>query len=74
MNFWDGSALVALIVDERHSPVVRRARDVEESMAVWWGTPVEFAAAMARREREGSLQSKEVTELLAWLDAMADRW
>ena len=74
MNFWDASALVALAVDETHSLMLRQVQDVEDSIAVWWGTPVEFASAMARREREGLLQSNEVSEMLAWLDAMAERW
>ena len=74
MNFWDASALIALAVDETHSAVLRQARNAQDSIAVWWGTPVEFASAIARREREGELQTNEVPELLAWLDGMAERW
>ena len=48
MNFWDTSALVALGVDEPHRQLALRILEADDRMAVWWGTPVEYVAALAR--------------------------
>ena len=74
MNFWDTSALVALVADERQGPVARRVIEDDERMAVWWGTSAEYEAAIARRERDGSLKSGEAGDLLAWFDALSHHW
>lgn len=43
-------------------------------MAVWWGATVEYAAALARREREGSLTLTDVSSLLERLRALSQTW
>ena len=43
-------------------------------MAVWWGATAEFAAALARREREGSLTPTDVSGLLERLRALSQTW
>ena len=43
-------------------------------MAVWWGTTVEYVAAVSRREREGILTTAEASELLARLHALSRAW
>ena len=43
-------------------------------MAVWWGAPVEYAAALAWRERDGSLTTAEVSEHLVHLRALSQVW
>ena len=55
MNFWDSSALVALLVEEPTSS--RRMDQLQDDpdIAVWWATPVEIESAIQRRQREGSL-------------------
>ena len=74
MNFWDTSALVALVADERQGPVARRVLEDDERMAVWWGASAEYEAAIARRERDGGLKTGEAGELLAWFDALSRYW
>ena len=74
MNFWDTSALVALGVDEPHRQLALRALEANDRMAVWWGAPVEYAAALSRRERDGSLTTGEVSEHLGQLHALAQVW
>lgn len=68
MRFWDASAVIPLLVEERTSPVIAsdHARDVD--MAVWWGTTVECQSAMSRRERDGASVDR-ARELLALLGA-----
>lgn len=60
MRFWDSSAIVPLVVAEASSKWFVGLRDLDPEMLVWWATPVECAAAFARREREGD--SPEVLE------------
>lgn len=53
MRFWDSSAIVPLVVAEANSQWLSRLRDLDPEMMVWWATPIECAAAFARRAREG---------------------
>ena len=55
MRFWDSSAVVPLCIDEPFTENVRELFDKDAELAVWWATPVECAAAFARRRREGAL-------------------
>ena len=74
MRFWDASAVVPLLVDEptRRPLIDLLARD--PGMVVWWGTPVECTSAIARREREGSLDAAAASAMLQRLRAVADAW
>lgn len=73
MRFWDSSAVVPLLVNEdRTDAALARAREDAE-LAVWWGTPVECAAAIARLEREGAPAAR-VFEAFARLDEIAQAW
>lgn len=74
MRFWDASALIPLLVEEpgRERMLARLEEDGE--VLSWWGTPVEIASAMARREREKLLTSDEVSSTLAALRALAESW
>ncbi|MCY3988997.1 MAG: type II toxin-antitoxin system VapC family toxin [Gammaproteobacteria bacterium] len=74
MNFWDTSALVALNLDEPHRPQALKILEADDRMAVWWGSPVEYAAALARREREGRLTAGEVVQHLSRLAALSKVW
>ncbi|MFQ5953510.1 MAG: hypothetical protein ACE5JZ_00430 [Kiloniellales bacterium] len=68
MRFWDGSAVVPLLVDE---PARIRLLDLLEAdgrLIVWRGTPVQCASAIARREREGDLDTVAANTALARLD------
>jgi uncharacterized protein len=40
----------------------------------WWGTPVEIASALARREREKLLTADQVSSALAALHGLAGSW
>ena len=74
MNFWDTSALVALGVAEPHRRTALCILEADDRMAVWWGAPVEYVAALSRREHEGSLATAEVSEHLARLHALSQVW
>ena len=55
MRFWDASAIVPLVVAEAPSEQLLHLLEEDPALLVWWGTPVECAAALARREREGAI-------------------
>lgn len=74
MIFWDSSAIVPLLVDEpprdRLLGLLRR----EPGIIVWWGTFIECASAIARREREGALGAEGAGQALERLRTMAVGW
>ncbi len=74
MRFWDASAVIPLIANEptRDAMIARLEQDPQ--ILVWWGTSVEVASALARREREGSLSADEVTAALGVLRHLAGSW
>ena len=74
MNFWDSSAIVALIVDEPLRQGTRRILDSDPRLAVWWGTSIECVAAVARREREKRHAPEQTHGILGRLDELAAVW
>ena len=74
MNFWDTSAIVAMLADENAAPIARRIHEADDRMVVWWGTLVECAAAVASRERAKSLRPPRATEVLERVDQLAELW
>ena len=74
MNFWDTSALVALSVEEPHRQTALRVLEADEHIVVWWGTSIEYVAAISRRERDGSLTTDGVAAHLSRLNALSQVW
>ena len=74
MNFWDTSAIVALGVDEPHRQRALRVLEADDQVVVWWGTAVEYVAAVSRRERDGSLKTAEVATLLNHFGGLSQVW
>ncbi len=46
----------------------------DATMLVWWGTAVECTSAIARRERERALSSRDATHALDRLRALKHAW
>ncbi len=80
MNFWDSSAIVALVADEPLALIAQQVLDSDRQMAVWWGTSVECVAALARKEREETTRSDSAAGTVAAgqrmrrLDGLAAQW
>lgn len=73
MKFWDSSAVVPLLVyEEATDTALARFRE-DPQLAVWWGTPVECASAIARLERDGA-PADRVAQAFARLDDLAAAW
>jgi uncharacterized protein len=74
VRFWDASALVPLVVDESRTPDMRAIYNQDAEIVVWWATPVECAAALARVERQGILLGERLTTAHQTLDRLAAGW
>ena len=74
MTFWDASAIVPLLVNERSSRRLQSLAVKQPGMFVWWGSPVECVSALARRERDGALDSRAMSIALRRLRQFADAW
>lgn len=74
MKFWDASAIVPLLVAEPPRDALLALLEADAVMLVWWGTPVECASAIARREREGALPLGDATAALDRLRGLALSW
>jgi len=61
MRFWDTSAIVPLLIEERSSQVLRTLLMDDSFMVVWWATHTECAAALARLDREGLLDTQSLS-------------
>lgn len=74
MKFWDSSAVVALLVDESGQSIVQRALELDSAMIVWWATRVECVSALARRERDQSIDAASTRAALDQLRKLGDEW
>lgn len=71
--FCDSSALVPLFVGQRGSNFARSVLKIG-SAAIWWGTPVEIAAALARFLREGVIDAQGFDRNVNRLAAARQTW
>src|SRR6185437_222914 len=74
MRFWDASAIMPLLVAEPTRERLIALLDEDPEVLAWWGTPVEIASALARREREGLLTADEVGAALVAARELAESW
>lgn len=74
MRFWDSSALVPLFSAEPLTPVLLPLAADSEPIAVWWGSPVEIVAVLARKERAGQLSVARFAEMMSAFKSVATSW
>lgn len=74
MKFWDSSAVIPLLLDERYTQPLLRYLDLDPSLLVWWTTRVEAASAIARLERERKLSLELADKALLRLGSLAQTW
>jgi predicted nucleic acid-binding protein len=74
MKFWDTSAILPLIADESTREGLLKILEDDPQIVAWWGTSVEIASALARREREGLITASEVEAALAATRQLSDSW
>lgn len=73
MRFWDSSALVSLVVEQRASRACRALYRADPAVAVWALTRTEIASALHRLGRERLLEDRGVAAALGRLEALVDR-
>ena len=74
MRFWDASAIVPLIMTEATTKTLQGLAAADPTMLVWWTTEVECASAIARLEREGTLDAAAVIEAFDRLKRLTEGW
>jgi predicted nucleic acid-binding protein len=74
VRFWDTSAIIALLADEPMRQRLLELLETDSEMLAWWGTPVEIASALARRERENLLTAAQVEGALESARGLAESW
>lgn len=74
MRFWDASALLPLFVKEPSQERLLGLLEEDGQVIAWWGTSVEIASALARREREKLVTADDVNEALEAVRTFADSW
>ena len=74
MRFWDSSAILPLIVEERASNYATRFYEANPELVVWWAASVECASALARLERDGAIETRDLTQALQQLQALQSAW
>ncbi len=73
MRFWDSSALVPLVIEEQNSERVRELLRADSLVTVWWGSELECASALRRRERSG-VDALQIQEAVDRLDQAVQDW
>lgn len=74
MRFKDASTVIPLLADEPARQGVLGFLDKHPEVLMWWGTPVEIASALARREPEQLLSAEEVASAPATASVPAASW
>ena len=74
MKFWDASAIVPLLMTEPTTKTVQALAEKDPTILVWWATEVECASAIARLDREGSLDPPAANEAIGRLRRLAEGW
>jgi len=74
MRFWDSSAVVPVLTEEKHSKSCRQLLRSDPRVIVWTLTRTEVVSALWRVHREGLLKRAEVAEAERRLDKLARRW
>jgi uncharacterized protein len=73
VRFWDSSALLPLVVQEKSTGRIQEIHQKDDDMTVWWGTPTECWSALARLEREGRLSGASANQAAEGLKKLLTR-
>lgn len=74
MRFWDSSALLPLLSEEKFSEIVTSLLKEDVDTTVWWGTWVECMVAISCLKRENRLTETAEEEARANLDELSAGW
>jgi len=74
MKFWDASAIVPLLARQPQTAAMQEIIADDSAIAVWWGTFIECASAIARLARDHDLDEPSVTAAFERLEALSVAW
>ena len=74
MRFWDSSAIVPLLVQEKETGRRKAQLKDDPRMTVWWACRLECSSALNRLRRDGSLDEAGLSRALRDLGTLADGW
>lgn len=74
MKFWDTSAVVPLLVQQRNSERAEQVFRGDTELVVWWGARVECVSALAQLEREASIAAESLSAAFGRLQQFAKIW
>ena len=74
MLYWDSSAILPLLLAEPDSEALRDVLRRDPAIVTWWGSRVECASAIARLEREETLDAADVRTTMDRLHAACAQW
>ena len=74
MKFWDASAIVPLLVAEVSTRRLLALAAEDPAMLVWWGSEVECASALARAEREATVNANGIVAAFSRLGQLKAVW
>lgn len=74
MRFWDSSALLPLLSEEKFSTLATGLLREDPDTTVWWGTWVECSVATSRLRRESKLTESTEEEARINLDELSSEW
>jgi predicted nucleic acid-binding protein len=74
MKFWDTSAIILLLAEEPAREGLLAVLDDDPQIVAWWGTSIEIASALARREREKLIGAADFEAAMAAIHLLADGW
>ena len=74
MRFWDTSAVVPLLLEQRATAKVEELLSKDPEIVAWWGTAVECASAAARLRREERLNVEDEERVLELVSDLRASW
>ena len=74
MRFWDASAIVPLLIAEASTRRLQALAAKDPDMLVWWGSEVECVSALARLERDATLDLQAALLAFNRLNQLAAGW
>ena len=72
MRYWDSSALVALLVEEKNTDECETWFSSDPQIATWWLSRVECASALNRLNRDGNLRDADLRLALSDLETLSN--
>jgi uncharacterized protein len=74
VRFWDASAIVPLLIAEAPTRRLQAFAASDPDILVWWGSGVECASALARLERDATLDPRAAVLAFDRLKQLAAGW